>query len=166
MSGASGYARRVARLSVSTIIDRSPSVVWRSIEDIASHVNWMADAVAIRFTSASTSGVGTTFDCDTKIGPFRLTDRMEITEWVPNATMGVSHFGTVTGNGRFQLREVGKERTEFTWEESLTFPLRMGGAVGARFGGPVMARLWRRNLSRLKRQVERDDQPVGRLANA
>ena len=65
-----------------------------------------------------------------------------------------------------ELREVGKERTEFMWEELLTFPLWMGGAVGARFGGPVMARLWRRNLSRLKRQVERDDQPVGRLANA
>ena len=73
---------------------------------------------------------------------------------------------TVTGNGRFQLREVGKERTEFVWEETLTFPLWMGGAVGARFGGPVMARLWRRNLSRLKHHVELDDQPVGRLANA
>ena len=46
--------------------------------------------------AASTRGVGTTFDCDTKIGPFRLTDRMEITEWVPNAAMGVSHVGTVT----------------------------------------------------------------------
>ena len=75
---------------MSIIIDRPPSVVWQSVEDIASHVEWMADAEAIRFTSASTHGVGTTFDCDTKIGPLRLTDRMEITEWIPNATMGVS----------------------------------------------------------------------------
>ena len=30
----------------------------------------------------STAVSGTTFDCDTKIGPFALTDRMEITEWV------------------------------------------------------------------------------------
>ena len=88
---------------MSIIIDRPPSVVWRSVEDIASHVEWMADAEAIRFTSASTRGVGTTFDCDTKIGPFRLTDRMEITEWIPNAAMGVSHVGTVTGAGRFLL---------------------------------------------------------------
>ena len=63
-------------------------------------------------------------------------------------------------------RQVGKERTEFVWEETLTFPLWMGGAAGARIGGPVMARLWRRNLSRLKHHVELDDQPVGRLANA
>jgi hypothetical protein len=144
----------VARIRVSIIIDRPPSVVWHRVEDIASHVDWMADAEAIRFISSSTRGVGTTFDCDTKIGPFRLTDRMEITEWVPNATMGVSHVGTVTGNGRFHLREVGKGRTEFIWEEELTFPRWMGGPYGARAGAPVMARIWRHNLQRLKRQVE------------
>jgi hypothetical protein len=144
----------VPHIRVSIIIDRPPSVVWRNVEDIASHVDWMADAVAIRFTSASKSGVGTTFDCDTKIGPIRLTDRMAITEWVPDSTMGVSHVGTVTGKGRFQLRPVGDGRTEFIWEEDLTFPLWMGGPVGARFGAPVMKRIWRRNLEGLKRQVE------------
>jgi hypothetical protein len=147
----------VARVRVSIIIDRPPSVVWRNIEDIASHVEWMADAEAIRFTSASTRGVGTTFDCDTKIGPIRLTDRMEITEWVPNAAMGVSHVGTVAGNGRFLVRAVGHGRTEFIWEEALTFPLWMGGPLGARVGAPVMAQIWRRNLRGLKRRVEQQD---------
>jgi hypothetical protein len=152
---------------VSIIIDRPPSVVWEHVEDIASHVEWMADAEAIRFTSPSTRGVGTTFDCDTKIGPFRLTDRMEITEWNPNSTMGVSHVGTVTGKGRFMLREVGNARTEFMWEETLTFPRWMGGSIGARAGAPVMAQIWRRNLDRLKRRVEqRDDQNPGTSAKA
>ena len=151
---------------MSIIIDRPPSVVWEHVEDIASHVEWMADAEAIRFTSPSTRGVGTTFDCDTKIGPFRLTDRMEITEWTPNSTMGVSHVGTVTGHGRFMLREVGHARTEFTWEETLTFPLWMGGSLGARAGAPVMAQIWRRNLDRLKRRVEGDDQNPGTSAKA
>ena len=117
----------------------------------------MADAEAIRFTSASTRGVGTTFDCDTRIGPFRLTDRMEITEWAPAATMGVSHVGIVTGSGRFELRGVGKGRTEFIWEETLRFPAWMGGAVGARLGAPVMTQIWRRNLEHLKRKVEARD---------
>ena len=156
----------MTRIRVSIIIDRPPSVVWRSVEDIASHVNWMADAEAIRFTSASTRGVGTTFDCETKIGPVRLTDRMEITEWIPDSTMGVSHVGTVTGKGRFMLREVGKDRTEFIWEEELTFPLWMGGALGARAGAPVMAQIWRRNLKGLKRQVEGGDQSPGTSAKA
>ena len=141
-------------------------MVWRSVEDIASHVDWMADAEAIRITSASTRGVGTTFDCETKIGPFRLTDRMKITEWIPNEAMGVSHVGTVTGTGRFLLRAVGNGRTEFIWEETLTFPLWMGGPLGARAGAPVMAQIWRRNLRRLKRLVESDDQSPGISANA
>ena len=144
----------MARIRESIIIDRPPAVVWRYVEDIASHVEWMADAEAIRFISPSTRGVGTTFDCDTKIGPFRLTDRMEITEWVPRVAMGVSHVGTVTGIGRFELREVRNGRTEFIWEEALTFPPWMGGALGARAGSPVMARLWRGNLARLKQRVE------------
>ena len=145
----------MARVEVSIIIDRSPSAVWRSVEDIASHVEWMADAEAIRFTSPSTRGVGTTFDCETKIGPFRLTDRMTITEWVPEATMGVSHTGTVTGVGRFRLRAVGFGHTEFAWEETLTFPWWMGGGAGALVGAPVLRQIWKRNLRRLKEKIER-----------
>ena len=71
--------------------------VWAAVEDVGSHVEWMADAEAIRFTSASTSGVGTTFECDTKVGPLRLTDLMEITRWEPGKAMGVRHVGLVTG---------------------------------------------------------------------
>ena len=145
---------QVARVAVSIIIDRPPSVVWRRIEDIASHADWMADAEAIRFTSASTRGVGTTFDCETKIGPVRLTDRMTITEWVPEKTMGVSHTGTVTGTGRFRLRAVGQGRTEFAWEEALTFPWWMGSSVGAHVGAPVLRQIWKGNLRRLKQKIE------------
>ena len=145
----------MARVEVSIIIDRSPAEVWRHVEDIASHVEWMADAEAIRFTSPSTRGVGTTFDCETKIGPFRLTDRMTITEWVPEATMGVSHTGTVTGVGRFRLRAVGLGHTDFAWEETLTFPWWMGGGAGALVGTPVLRQIWKRNLRRLKEKIER-----------
>ena len=70
---------RGTRINVSTVIDARPGEVWAVVEDIASHVDWMADAEAIRFTTERTSGVGTTFECDTKVGPFRLTDVMQIT---------------------------------------------------------------------------------------
>ena len=43
------------------------------------------------------SGVGTRFECDTKIGPITLTDVMEITEWKPGKAMGVRHTGLITG---------------------------------------------------------------------
>ena len=51
----------------------------------------MADAEVIRFLTEQTAGVGTRFECVTKVGPIRLTDEMEITEWEPGRAMGVRH---------------------------------------------------------------------------
>lgn len=145
------------RLTVSTTIHASPARVWDVVEDVGSHVEWMHDAVAIDFTSESTSGVGTTFDCETRIGPFRLTDRMEITRWVPGRAMGVRHVGLVTGTGEFRLlaRSRGR-RTRFTWTERLHFPWWMGGPLGALAARPVLRRVWRRNLRDLRALVEQD----------
>ena len=141
-------------IRVSTIIDAPPADVWRSIEDVATHVEWMEDAVAIRFRGSRRSGVGTVFECDTKVGPFGLTDVMEITEWRPRRSMGVRHVGIVTGSGRFTLKGIRGGRTRFTWKEKLTFPWYLGGPVGAVVGGEVLRLVWKRNLTNLRRRVE------------
>ena len=116
----------------------------------------MLDAEAIRFTSRQRSGVGTTFDCDTKIGPLRLTDRMEVTEWRPNRAMGVRHSGIVTGTGRFTLRARRHAACHpgGVGPSDLRFPWRMGGAVGALVAAPVLRAVWRKNLRNLKELVE------------
>jgi hypothetical protein len=113
----------------------------------------MEDAVAIRFTSASHSGLGAAFDCDTKIGPFRLTDRLVVTEWEPPRRLGIRHDGVVTGVGRFVLTPVAGG-TSFTWEENLAFPTWMGGAIGGAAAVPLLRRVWHRNLHNLKTLVE------------
>lgn len=119
----------------------------------------MGDAVAIRHTSPLREGVGTTFDCDTRVGPFRLTDRMEVTEWSEGRAMGIRHVGLVQGTGRFTVRPVRRGRTRFTWDERLRFPWWMGGPAGSVAAAPVLRRIWRRNLANLKHQVE---SPSGR----
>jgi uncharacterized protein YndB with AHSA1/START domain len=144
----------MARIHVATTIAAPRDDVWAAVEDVASHVEWMADAEAIRFETAQTSGVGTSFECDTKIGPLRLTDHMTITEWEPGRTMGVRHTGLVTGEGRFTLTPTADGDTEFAWREELRFPWWMGGALGGAAGAPVMKRVWRGNLERLKAKVE------------
>lgn len=156
---AAAYGSTMARITVSTTIDASPAAVWAAVEDIGSHVEWMGDAEAIRFTSASTSGVGTTFDCETRVGPLRLTDRMEITRWEPGRTMGVRHVGLVAGEGAFTLSPAGRRfrrrsATRFEWSERLVFPWWMGGPVGGIVGGRVMRAIWKQNLRRLKARVE------------
>ena len=141
---------------MATTISASVREVWADVRDLGSHVEWMADAEAIRFTSPARAGVGTTFDCDTKVGPFSLVDRMEVTEWEDERVIGVRHVGLVTGVGRFTL-DADPHRvdlTRFTWEEDLTFPWWMGGPVGAVAGGVVLRLVWRRNLRRLRARYQ------------
>ncbi len=114
----------------------------------------MSDAEAIRFTSTSHGGVGTTFECDTRIGPLRMTDRMEVTEWREGELMAIRHVGIVTGEGRFELRPLTGDRTRFAWTEELNFPRRRGGRVVASIAAPILARVWRGNLRRLRELVE------------
>ena len=139
---------------MSTVIDARPSEVWSDVRDIGSHVSWMEDAESIEFTSPAREGVGARFDCATKVGPFRLRDRMEVTEWAEGRAMGIRHRGLVTGTGRFSLRRTLRGRTRFTWEERLSFPWWLGGALGARAARPVLRRTWKRNLANLKRRLE------------
>jgi hypothetical protein len=141
------------KIRVATTIDALPRVVWAAIEDVGAHVTWMEDAVEIRFTSRRRSGRGTTFDCETKVGPFHLTDRMTITRWEPGRAMGVRHEGIVTGEGAFTLQRR-RGKTRFTWEERLRFPWWLGGPVGALAATPVLRRVWRRNLRNLRALVE------------
>jgi len=139
--------------------------VWAFVEPIERHVDWMTDAVAIRFQSEQVRGVGTAFLCDTRVGPIRLVDRMEITEWQPivdpsvaaTGRMGVRHTGIVAGTGVFTIEPVADTptRTRFTWSERLDFPWYLGGRLGAIVGGRlVLGPLWRRNLQTLKRLIE------------
>lgn len=135
-------------------IDATPAQVWDGLADISTHVEWMADAEAIRFTSDRREGVGTTFDCDTKVGPFRLVDRMEITSWEPSRRMGVRHVGLVTGTGEFTMAATPDGATELTWTESLRFPWWLAGPVGAAVARPVLRAIWRGNLRRLRERIE------------
>lgn len=146
----------MAYIEVGIDLDASPQHVWKVVEPVERHIEWMADAVAIRFINEQTRGVGTAFLCDTKVGPIKLTDRMEITEWIPEKVMGVRHVGLVTGTGKFTLTPIDNgTRTRFIWAEELKFPWWLGGKLGEIVGGKlVMSFIWKRNLRELKKIVE------------
>ncbi len=148
------------RIHLCTTIGASVDAVWRSIENIESHTEWMADAESITFRSTQRQGVGTEFECRTRVGPMTTTDVMRITEWEPGSAMGIEHRGLVTGSGRFSLTAVGLHLTEFCWTEELHFPARFGGALGARLGRPMLRRIWQRNLDRLRVHAERFESPA------
>jgi hypothetical protein len=138
------------RIRVSVVIPADRATVWDDLRHIDRHAEWMADAVAIRFTGAGREGVGTSFECDTRIGPLRLTDRMVVTEWEDGRAMGIRHVGMVSGRGRFTLKAKGRRATRFSWTEELRFPWWYGGPVAARLARPVLRAVWRGNLKRLR----------------
>ncbi|MFZ1063854.1 MAG: hypothetical protein WAN30_10360, partial [Acidimicrobiales bacterium] len=127
-------------------LSQSPSVVWDELRHIDRHVNWMMDAKNIEFQSAQREGIGTSFICTTKVGPFTLLDAMTITTWIDKAVIGVQHHGLVGGRGVFTLSPCGTG-TLLVWRETLRFPWWMGGPVGALIAAPVLRAIWRKNLA-------------------
>ena len=125
---------------------------WDELRHIERHVTWMSDAQRIDFHSDQREGVGTSFDCRTKIGPFTTTDVMTITRWHDEVEIGVTHRGLFTGEGDFTLTAVG-DATRLTWREDLRFPWWAGGFVGATMARPVLRAIWRKNLANLARII-------------
>lgn len=140
-------------IAVEVVIDAPVAFVWSDVQDIATHVDWMQDAEEIRFLTDRRRGVGTRFECETVVGPFRTTDVMEITNWKHAQAMGVHHQGIVSGTGEFRLRASGSN-TVFSWVEQLTFPWYFAGPLGAMAARPILKSLWKGNLRRLKARIE------------
>ena len=158
-----GIDRAITGMGIEVSIDipAPPQEVWDYVADLASNVEWMADAESIDFTSAQTEGVGTTFDCVTKVGPLKTTDKIEVTEWDPPNTLGITHHGAVTGTGRFALEPV-EDGTRFTWSEDLILPWYFGSRMGQQPASLVLERVWRKNLRNLRaRMLERQQGPTG-----
>ncbi len=116
----------------------------------------MQDAEAIHPTSEVTAGIGAAFDCETRVGPFRTTDRMVVTEWEEGRMIAIRHRGLITGTGRFTADADGASRTRFRWDEELRFPWWLGGAVGSAVAAPLLRQIWRGNLWRLRTLIERE----------
>jgi len=137
------------RIRVTANTVASVEAVWPALANIASHVDWMLDAEAITFVGEQRQGVGTTFDCRTRVGPFVLVDRMVVTDWRDGCAIGVDHKGVVAGHGRFELKSRAGGGAVIAWTETLAFPARLGGPVTIWFAWPVLTAIWKGNLRRL-----------------
>jgi len=128
--------------------------VWSHAADFASHGEWMADAASIEFLTAERTGAGTTMAVETRVGPPRTTDIIEVLEIERPTRITVRHKGIFTGRGEFRLEAVGPLKTRFTWDEKVGFPWYFGGPIGASVAKPVLAAIWRANLRRLRLRIE------------
>lgn len=135
-------------ISIDVLIARPRHDVWEELRHIDRHVRWMSDALSIDFQTLQREGVGTTFDCVTKVGPLRTKDVMSVTRWDDEAVIGVTHHGLFTGHGEFLLTDE-DGATRMTWHEDLIFPWWSAGPIGALLARPILRMIWRKNLSNL-----------------
>lgn len=142
----------MAHIVVSHDIALPVAAVWASLADLESHVNWMQDAVSIEFGSAQREGVGTSMRVETRVGPFRTLDRMDVVGWEDGRSIEVVHTGLVTGRGTLATTQT-SDGTRVTWDEELRFPWWLGGPVTAWLAKPILARIWRKNLSNFERTL-------------
>jgi hypothetical protein len=144
----------VTRIVVEAAIRATPAAVWEVVSDLAAQPEWMHDAAAVRFVSQATRGTGVIMDCDTRIGPFRLTDRLVVTDWAEGRAIAIRHEGLVGGTGRFSIERAGRGRTRFIWTEDIRFPWWLGGKAAGVVARPVLAFVWRRDLASLAALAE------------
>lgn len=130
----------------------SPEVVWDALADLGSHSEWMRDAEEIVFTTDQTRGPGTVMEVETRVGPLRTLDVLEVTGWEEGTSIDVVHRGLVTGTGTLSVIPQG-EGSNVDWDEDLTFPWWLGGPVTAWLARPVLAAIWRGNLRRLEESL-------------
>ena len=139
----------MSAVTVSIDIPAPRDEVWSDVARLPDHVEWMVDAHRIDFIGEQQSGAGTRMEVETRFGPLRTTDVMEVTEWVPGERIAVIHHGLFTGKGAFTLTDE-DDGTRFTWSEHIRFPWFFGGPLGAWLARPVFTWVWRRNLRRLR----------------
>ncbi len=138
----------MVEIKVSQQINQPPDLVWKTISNLADHPTWMKDAVDIEFTTDQTTGIGTLMKVETRVGPFRTTDVLEVIGWEVGHHIVVEHRGVVTGTGR--LATLGDEgSTLVTWTETLHFPWWLGGFISALAARPFLRSIWKGNLRRL-----------------
>ena len=140
-------------IEVSIQIDRPLREVWDQVSRLEDHADWMMDVESITFLDNQTSGIGTTMDVLTRVGPFTTTDVIVVEEWNEPNSIAVSHRGVVSGHGAFLL-EADDGMTCFTWRESLRFPWHLGGGVTAALAKPILVRIWCANLQRFAATLE------------
>ena len=95
-----------------------PERVW----DLA--VDWSRQREWVWATRTSGGhGAGAAVTARTGIGPAGFTDTMLITEWDPPRRCTVTHTGSIVrGEGIFEVRPRGPDRSEFRWSERILLP--------------------------------------------
>ncbi|HEX2025894.1 MAG TPA: SRPBCC family protein [Actinomycetota bacterium] len=134
-------------------IARPPSDVWRLIVDWERSDRWMEDVSDVRVTTGHREGLGVEAVAAVRIAGITTRDRIRVTRWEPPHRLEIDHLGWVRGHAVMDLAATAPG-TALTWEERFVPPWGVLGALGMRVFVPVMRRVFRRDIERLRTLAE------------
>lgn len=121
---------RRAELTLSVEVGAPVGRTWEALVDWERQATWML-GTRVRATTPDAGGVGTMLEGFTGVGRIGILDTMVITVWEPPRRCVVLHTGRVVrGEGVFEVRPLGENRSLFVWSEFLDLPLGRLGALG------------------------------------
>jgi hypothetical protein len=108
-----------ARVTINATVNK----VWRALVEWEKQGDWMAlTRVSASDNGADDSGIGTTIEAFTGVGPIGVLDKMKVISWEPPHFCRVDHYGKVIkGIGEFRLVDLG-DKTRFDWYEEIKAP--------------------------------------------
>jgi uncharacterized membrane protein len=149
-----------APVHVITTVDlRSPPQdVWPFLVDWERLPLWMEEMGDVRVLTDHRQGVGVEAETTVRIGGLSSRDRIRVTRWEPPAVLEIAHLGWVRGTGTMELSTT-EAGSRLFWRESLVPPWGVLGAMGIRLYAPLLRRVFRRDLDRLRDLVDRPGRP-------
>lgn len=139
---------------MSVEIRRPPGAVWPFLVDWERLDTWMEEISDVHVTSERREGVGVEADATVRLGGISTRDRIRVTRWEPPTVLEIAHLGWVRGTGYMELSPTAGG-SHLTWRETLIPPWGLAGRVGLWAFRPLIGRVFRRDLRRLKELVER-----------
>lgn len=142
-------------LTVPVDVQAPAEAVWRAVTDWPGQGEWMLGTRVEVDSSGDGRYLGAVLSAVTGVGPFGVTDTMEIVEWQPPRRCVVRHTGRVVrGAGVFEVVELGPERSRFLWSELLDLPLGVLGRTAWPLVRPAMRAGVEASLRRMARLCE------------
>jgi uncharacterized protein YndB with AHSA1/START domain len=141
-------------ITQSITIGRSTAAVWPYLVDWERLDRWMEEISDVRVTTSHREGVGVEASATVRIAGISTRDRIRVTRWEPPHVLEIAHLGWVRGRGLMELSPGADRRSRLLWTETLIPPWGAVGALGMRASLPLMRRVFRRDLVRLRELVE------------
>lgn len=141
-------------MTQSITVDRPAAAVWPYLVDWERLDLWMEEISDVRVTTSHREGVGVEAEATVRIAGISTRDRIRVTSWEPPHVLEIAHLGWVSGRGLMELSPGPERSSLLLWTEALVPPWGIVGALGMRASLPLMRRVFRRDLVRLRDLVE------------